>query len=248
MESELTPFTYHRAAGRADALAHLNREGACAYAGGTDLLVGLRHRAGWVSGVRHLVDVKDVHDARGIQLDGDMLHIGALCTAQELASSSIVRRMARVLAMAASQTSAPWLRARGTVGGNVMTPHPAGDIATALLALGAIAEFATHGRGRTERIALAELMSQGRTNSLLLALHVQAAAQSWYERSSRRSAFCRATVAVAVVHRGTGTQVALGGVAERPILGSSAPAGSPLTSVVEALVERTTRGAATRRR
>ena len=253
MEEDVTSFTYHRATGRADALAHLSREGACAYAGGTDLLVALRHRAEWVAGVRHLVDIKDVDDARGIQLDGDMLRIGALTTARELVSSAVVRRTARVLSMAASQTSAPWLRARGTVGGNVMTPHPAGDIATALLALGAVAEFATRGRRRTERIPLADVMSPAATRlsgSLLLALHVPTTAHSWYERASRRLVFCRATVAVAAVHRGTHTQVALGGVAERPVLGSSAPPASPLTALVDALVERATHGAsiATRRR
>ena len=83
MESDLTSFTYHRATRLSDALAHLGRAGACAYAGGTDLLVGLRHRAEWVAGVRHLVDIKDIHDARGIELDGDMLRIGALSTTRE---------------------------------------------------------------------------------------------------------------------------------------------------------------------
>lgn len=243
--SDLPPFTYHRATDLTNALAQLRRPGASVYAGGTDLVVALRNRAPWASGIRHLVDIKDLAEARGIERQRETLRIGALTTARELASSAVVRRQAPVLAMAASLTSAPSLRARGTVGGNVMTPHPAGDVATALLALGAIAEFAIAGR-RTQRVSVADLLTSRASlpqGSVMVALHVPTSTASWYERLGRRTGFCRATLSVAVARRAGEMQIAIGGLAERPVLRSTAPPGSTLSSLVDTIVERAVRQA-----
>ena len=220
-------------------MSHLAREGASTYAGGTDLLVALRHRATWVADVRHLVDIKGVHEAAGITRLGDSLRIGALTTASALATSAIVRRHARVLAMAAAQTSAPVLRNRGTVGGNVVTPHPAGDVTTALLALGATAELS----GRQEQVPVSSLISGAfklSSGTFLLAFHVPVAAQSWYERLAPRLAFSRATRAVAVVIRSSGIVAAAGGVADRPTL---LPDAMPDDELLGALLGRATRRA-----
>jgi carbon-monoxide dehydrogenase medium subunit len=215
--SDLPPFTYHRATGVEDALAHLRRDGSYPYAGGTDLLVALRHRAEWVADVRHLVDIKGVTPAQGITRSGDSIRIGALTTASALASSAVIRRHAKVLAMAAAQTSAPALRNRGTIGGNVMTPHPAGDVVTALLALGATAELA----GRDELVPVAALVSGAFAlpkGTFLTALNVPVTSRSWYERLAPRLAFSRATRSAAVVFRSEGIVAAAGGVAQRPMV------------------------------
>ena len=238
--SDLPPFTYHRARGLHDAMSHLARAGACTYAGGTDLLVALRQRAEWVADVRHLVDIKALPEAAGITRLGDSLRIGALTTASALATSAIVRRHARVLAMAAERTSAPSLRNRGTVGGNVVTPHPAGDVATALLALGATAELT----GRKERVPVSSLISGAfklPSGTFLLAFHVPVAAQSWYERIAPRLAFSRATRSVAVVTRSTGIVTAAGGIADRPTLLSAGA--MPDDELLQALLKRATRRA-----
>lgn len=243
--SDLQPFTYHRAADLRNALAELRRPGACVYAGGTDLVVALRNRAPWVSGIRHLVDIKDVTEARGIVRQRETLRIGALTTARDLSSSAVVRRRTPVLARAAMLTSAPALRARGTVGGNVMTPHPAGDVATALLALDAIAEFAIAER-RTQRVSVADLLTSRAApppGSVMVALHVPTSTASWYERLGRRHGFCRATLSVAVAYHEGGTQIAIGGLAERPVLQSTVPPASPLSSLVDTMVERAVRRA-----
>ena len=129
--SDLPDLAYVRPRHLGAARAALARPGAHVYAGGTDLLVALHERRPWARFVRTLVDVKALAPARGIVARGNTVRIGALVTAAELAASPLVRRAAPVLAEAARLTSSPALRRRGTVGGNLATPHPAGDVATA---------------------------------------------------------------------------------------------------------------------
>lgn len=63
----------------------------------------------------------------------DELHIGATVTLTRLAEQDDVPLLAR----AASRTASWSIRNMGTVGGNLFTPPPGGDVATALLALDA---------------------------------------------------------------------------------------------------------------
>lgn len=236
--SDLPPFTYHCARSIGDALSQLQQPGACAYAGGTDLIVALRQRAAWVSGINHLVDIKEISEARGITLRNGVLRVGALTTASELATSSLVRRHARALMMAASMTSAPSLRARATIAGNVMTPHPSGDVATALLSLDAEVEFAAE----SKRVPVADLMASRVALSpgvLILAIHVPVVQHSWYERLARRQAFSRATLAVALAIRSSNEErVALAGVSVRPVLHPAQRIEPATSELVSGLIER----------
>ena len=223
--SDLPALRYSRPRRLTEALTALARPGACVYAGGTDLLVALAERRPWVRFVREVVDIKALDDARGItRVDGALrqgaLRIGALVTADELMTHAGVRRHAPVLADAASQTAAPALRRRGTVGGNLVTPHPAGDVTTALVALGAVVEVADGRRVRV--LPIVELLaSQAETwprQRLILAVRVPRAPRSAFEKLAARGTFGRAFVAVAVVVHGRRVQVALGGVGMRPCL------------------------------
>ena len=63
----------------------------------------------------------------------DELHIGATTTLTRLAEQDDVPLLRR----AASRTASWSIRNMGTVGGNLFTPPPGGDVATALLALDA---------------------------------------------------------------------------------------------------------------
>jgi CO/xanthine dehydrogenase FAD-binding subunit len=65
--------------------------------------------------------------------NGDELDIGATATLASLARQADVP----LLALAAGRTGAWAVRNMGTVGGNLFTPPPGGDVATALLALDA---------------------------------------------------------------------------------------------------------------
>jgi len=218
--ADLPALRYSRPRRLAEALTALARPGACAYAGGTDLLVALADRRPWVRFVREVVDIKALDVARGITRVDGALRIGALVTADELMAHAGVRRDVPALAEAASLTAAPALRRRGTVGGNLVTPHPAGDVTTALVALGAVVEVADGRRVRVLPIAevLTSQAAAWPRQRLILAVRVPHARRSAFEKLAARGAFGRAFVAVAVaVYRGR-VRVALGGVGVRPCL------------------------------
>jgi CO/xanthine dehydrogenase FAD-binding subunit len=86
---------------------------------------------------RRLVRTTD-RTLREIATAGDVVRIGAGVTmAQILASRDLA-----FLHEAARQVGGPQVRVMGTVGGNLFAPHPYGDLAVALLALGARAVLA----------------------------------------------------------------------------------------------------------
>lgn len=238
--ADLPPLRYSRPERLDEALAAIARPGACIYAGGTDLLVALTERRSWARFVREVVDVKRLAVAAGISARGGALRIGALTTAHELAAHPAVRRHAPALAEAAGRTSAPALRRRGTLGGNLTTPHPAGDVATALLALGALVEVADGAAVETR--PLAEFMTtqaeEWPRQQLILAVRVPPTGGSAFERVAARTAFSRALVAVTVAVVGRRVRVALGGFHTRPFLATATAAalerGEPLGAALAA--------------
>jgi len=202
--------------------------------------VALAAREPWTAGISELVDIKDLDAAKGVAALRDTLRIGALVTADELASSVLVRREAPALAEAAAVTSAPALRRRGTVGGNIVTPHPAGDVVTALLALDATAEVLENGVARES--ALADLLAPGSKKPararLILAVKFRKCRLSAFEKLGSRAAFSRSIVSTCVVVRDDTLRVALGGLGARPFLAASAAIavaeGRPLSAALRA--------------
>jgi len=238
--SDLPKLSYLRPRDLEEAIAALARPRACIYAGGTDLLVALTERRPWVGFVRELVDIKNLAAARGLTDLGDRLRIGALVTAEELASSALVRREVPVLAEAAVLTSAPALRRRGTIGGNVTTPHPAGDLATALLALAGTVEVID---GNVVReMSLVEFMAshtrEWPRQRLVLAVKVRKCRTSAFEKLGSRSSFSRSIVAVGVSTFGDGVILALGGMNDRPFTASAAAAAVEQGGAVGAALAR----------
>jgi len=224
--SDLPELSYCRPRRLEEALRALARPGACAYAGGTDLLVALGAGQAWTRGIRELVDIKDLDTAKGITKVGASLRVGALTTAAELAASALVRREARALAEAAGATSAPALRRRGTVGGNIVTPHPAGDVVTALLALDATVEL-VEGKTIRDRPLAALLTPSSRRRAkarLVLAVRFLRCPHSAFEKQGSRAEFSRSIIAVGVTAGRSGVRIALGGIAERPFFAARASA------------------------
>jgi carbon-monoxide dehydrogenase medium subunit len=116
-------------------------------AGGTDLVPELKRKE------RHaecLVDISRLDELKGIELDGDMIRIGACVTHQELAASGLIREKATALAEGAAAVGSPQIRYMGTVGGNVVNAQPAADTAIPLVALDADAEIASGQATRVE--------------------------------------------------------------------------------------------------
>ena len=85
-------------------------------AGGTDLLALMKDD---IVAPKRLVNIKDIHELRGITVTSKGLRIGALVTIQELADDTHVREAFPVVAMTASEIAGPQIRNMGTVGGNL---------------------------------------------------------------------------------------------------------------------------------
>jgi len=224
--SDLPKLSYFRPRDVEETIAALARPGTCIYAGGTDLLVALTERRPWVGFVRELVDIKSLDAAKGLTDLGDRLRIGSLVTAEELATNAMVRREVPVLAEAAGLTAAPALRRRGTIGGNITTPHPAGDVTTALLALAATVEVVDGNALREAPLVeyIASRVLEWPRQRLVIAVKVRKCRRSAFEKLGPRSGFSRSIVAVGVSRFGDGVGVALGGMGDRPFPASATAA------------------------
>jgi carbon-monoxide dehydrogenase medium subunit len=104
-------------------------------AGGTNVIPDLRARA-----IRPevLIDISHLKGLSYIREDKKKIHIGALTTVSELASSKIIQKWVPLLSHAANQLGNPLVRNRATIAGNLADGSPAADTAVPLLALEAI--------------------------------------------------------------------------------------------------------------
>ncbi len=103
------------------------------YAGGTELLLAMKHQA---LSYRHLIDLKVIPGLNSIDLKGDSLELGATSTHRDIERSTLVQQKLPVLAELESQVANVRVRATGTLGGNICFAEPHSDPATLLLVLG----------------------------------------------------------------------------------------------------------------
>ncbi len=125
------------------------------YAGGTDVMIHLRDRAACVQNIRLLVDLQKLEPLRGIRLESGMIHLGAMTTHAEAASSALLMEHAPFLAAAAATVGSQQIRNTGTIGGNVCNGSPAADTASPLTAL--YAEAVVQSASGTRRVPVPEL-------------------------------------------------------------------------------------------
>lgn len=108
---------------------------ACVLAGGTDLLVKMKHRQ---ITPRYVINLKTIPELDYISYeDKEGLRIGALATIQSIKTSTTIKRKYGMLNQAAGAESTVQVRNRATIAGNVANASPAADAPTALIALGA---------------------------------------------------------------------------------------------------------------
>ena len=107
-------------------------------AGGTDLMVDIRNDT-LESEPKALIDISGLKELNYIKQDASQISIGAVTTISEIQKSSIVRSQAPILFKACQKCANPLIRNMATLGGNLIDASPAADMATPLLALGALA-------------------------------------------------------------------------------------------------------------
>jgi CO/xanthine dehydrogenase FAD-binding subunit len=222
-----------------EALVVLDRFGSKAkiLAGGTLLGPQLR---GSAERADALVNIKRISSLNAITIDGATLTIGALATAQQIASHPLVCRYAPLVASAAASLGARQLRSAATIGGNVCSGHHSADLATALLASGARVAYAALDE-RPNELPIERFLSPGfhglAGGALITAIALPILdGRTSYVKAQTRRAFEMALVCVAALVQTDGATVtaahlALGGAAPTPILAIGAEAvlaGQPL--------------------
>jgi carbon-monoxide dehydrogenase medium subunit len=132
----LRRFTIHQPKTIAEASQMLGELGetACLYAGGTELLLAMKHD---LLRYEHLIDVKTIADLSKIELKNGSLMIGCTATHRAIERSPAVKENLPVLAQMETKVANVRVRASGTLGGNLCFAEPHSDPATLLLALGA---------------------------------------------------------------------------------------------------------------
>jgi carbon-monoxide dehydrogenase medium subunit len=91
-------------------------------AGGQSLLAAMKLRFAAPS---RLIDLQALAELRGVQVQGDALWIGAMCTHAQVATSALVREWAPMLAALAGGIGDQQVRNRGTLGGSIANADPA---------------------------------------------------------------------------------------------------------------------------
>lgn len=192
-------------------------------AGGTDLMVD-GERLGAVG----VLDVFGVAELHAVAATEQAIRIGAGTTFAELLADDVVRATLPLLTASASEVGAVQIRDRGTVGGNIVTSSPVGDLLPALLALDASAVVASARGLRTvayERFVRGYRAVDLAPDELLVAVEVDRPAagtvQHW-RKVGGRAAQAISKVSIAAKARVAGDRVAgfrlaFGGVADRPV-------------------------------
>ena len=159
----MRPFEYLAPTSVEDAVAAL-AEGSAeakALAGGTDLLVDLKHET---ASAGLLVDLTRIAECRGIEESADGLRFGSLVTHTEIIDSELVRKHAPAMIDAARTVGAVQTRNLGTLGGNLVTCVPSLDSGPVLVALDA--EVTVAGVGGRRRMPLADFFVGPRKTAL----------------------------------------------------------------------------------
>jgi len=152
----LRKFTMHQPKTIAEASEMLTEFGEKGrlYAGGTELLLAMKHD---LLRYEHLVDVKTIPDLNKIEMKNGSLMIGGTATHRAIERSPIVRANLPVFTEMETNVANVRVRASGTLGGNLCFAEPHSDPATLLLALGATAHV--RGKAGTRSLTIDKLIT-----------------------------------------------------------------------------------------
>lgn len=112
------------------------KEKAKVIAGGTDIVIDLRHNR---ISPEVMIDISSLDEIIYMKENNENIEIGAATTFTEIGSNPLTDGGLKGLRDAANSVGSPQIRNGGTVGGNICNGSPAADTVPPLLALGAVA-------------------------------------------------------------------------------------------------------------
>lgn len=125
-------FSYIKPAQLGEAVSALKEcRDPCLFAGGTDLLVGMKHN---LIKPDCIIDLKGIPGLDSFEL-GDDWRFGALTRVRDVETSKTLQKQLPFLCQAAGSLGSTQVRNKATIGGNLCNASPAGDMATMFLAM-----------------------------------------------------------------------------------------------------------------
>ena len=203
-----------------------NKDRATVIAGGTNLVPEMRDG---VKTPQVLVDIGDLQELVGIQLDTDSITIGAATTIAEIAESPVIHEHFPILSKAAGALGNPLTRNRATIGGNLANASPCADTAPPLLALEAEIHI-TNAEGQARTVPADKFfmgykwthLDKGDVMTRIAVPKPNVAAKGSHTKLGLRkaAAICVASVALMLEKEGDAVKrarIAFGSVAPKPI-------------------------------
>lgn len=224
-------FSYARATSVGNALELLAAHGdrAKVLSGGQSLMPAMNLR---LISPELLVDIGDLSELRGIELNGGVLRIGALTRHAELLNSPEIVAHAPLLTEAIAHVAHPAIRNRGTLGGSLAHADPASELPACMLALNAT--IIVRGQAGERRIAAADFFTgiyetALSADELLVAVELPAVQRDsvhfFHEFARRHGDYAIVGLAAQANVRESNfanLRVALFAVGDRPVLAASA--------------------------
>jgi len=138
----LSKFDYVKPQLLTEALSFLEQnEGTKILAGGTDLMIILRHNA---EIPKHILDIKGISETNRLEYRAnDGIFIGASITVNQIAESKLIQNKYPALVQAANSLASYQLRNRATLVGNICNASPGADLAGPLMVYDAVVHIAS---------------------------------------------------------------------------------------------------------
>lgn len=129
-------FEYIRATSLDDVFVILDEKGddAKILAGGQSLVPALNMR---FAAPEILIDVSNLVELKGVELEGNVLRIGAMNTHTDILNSTDVAQHAPLISVAMPSIAHSTIRNRGTFGGSICNADPASEIPACIIAANA---------------------------------------------------------------------------------------------------------------